>query len=113
MQVDQSASRKTIRFASTLILCISGILMVVCETELIWGLWFKSGAQANLEHLFTPVLIVFPFFYALAFRASGKKWIERGAITASTAESFSFGLSLLALIVYLTIYVLAGIAFSH
>ena len=98
---------------SIFLLCLSGMFMVGCEWKLIWGLWFKSGAQARLEHLFTPVFAVFPFIYALAFRMSRKKWIERGAITASTADSFSFGLSMLAMFAYMTIYDIAGMAFSH
>jgi hypothetical protein len=113
MQVDQSVNRPANRFAAIFVLCISGILMVMCESELIWGLWLNSPANGNLGHLFTPVLAAFPFFYALAFRISSKKWVEREAITAPTAESFSFGLSLLALIVYMTIYDLAGMAQSH
>ena len=101
------------RLTAKIFLVVIVVQVILCEANVIRGLWFKEAPHDYGWNRYTlPVFIAVPVFFLSLFRLQAKRWVAQGKIASDLAARFSsiFGVALM--IVYLCILQLAELAFS-
>jgi hypothetical protein len=100
------------RFNANIFLVVIVVQAILCEANVIKGLWFKEASYDYGWNRYTlPVCIAVPALFMSLFRMQVSRWVAQRKLTADLAARISsvFGVALM--IAYLCILELAELTF--
>jgi hypothetical protein len=101
------------RLTANIFLVVIIVQVILCEANVIKGLWFKETLHDYGWNRYTlPVCIAVPVLFLSLFRMQAKRWVSQGKIAPDLAAQISsiFGVALM--IAYVCVLQLAELTFS-
>ena len=96
---------------STPLFVIAFLVMCLCETFIVRGLWFRVLPGAHRRGSDLAFLIWIPYFVGLILRTAIAKRVKKDDISAAVAAQINSGLGGVLLVAYLLMTRLAQFAF--